>query len=459
MGHIFISYSHKNKDYVHKLQEALQSNGFVVWIDDRIDYGDEWPMVIQDRLDKCDAFILVATEDAYRSKWVQKEVTRAQRISKPFFPLLLSGEPWLSIESTLYIDVTDNSLPTEKFYERLAAVTTRKIGQAGEYRPESTFHVKPLPKPERFRLKIDLTAIAFIIIAAIVVAALVMGVPKAFKPQANSTSTSPPAATLIPAPSLSPSPQPTATVTDIPNEIVAQGVPMVIVPAGEFRMGDDNGKADEKPAHTVYLDAFYIDKYKVTNAFYRMCADAGVCAPPQYANSYLRPTYYGNPKYDHFPFIAANWYEAKTYCEWRDGRLPTEAEWEKAARGTDGRTYPWGEGIDQSRANYNNNNEPDYVGDTNKVDGYASGVSPYGAYDMAGNTWEWVADLYDENYYSSLFGTVNNPLGPIRGEFRVVRGGSWDSNSYALRSSYRSWFNPANASIYIGFRCARPANP
>lgn len=120
MGHIFISYSHKDKDYVHKLQEVLQTEGFEIWIDDRIDYGAEWPKVIQDRLDECEVFIVVVSENAYKSKWVQNEVARAGRKKKPIFPLLLHGEPWLSVEATQYIDVSDGSLPSSKFYERLS---------------------------------------------------------------------------------------------------------------------------------------------------------------------------------------------------------------------------------------------------------------------------------------------------------------------------------------------------
>jgi hypothetical protein len=125
MTHIFISYSHKDTEYARRLQEALIQEGFEVWIDDRIEYGDEWPIVIQERLDACDVFILIASENSYRSKWVHKEVTRAQRTEKPFFPLLLDGHPWLTIESTQYVDVRDRSLPTEKFYNKLAKYTSR----------------------------------------------------------------------------------------------------------------------------------------------------------------------------------------------------------------------------------------------------------------------------------------------------------------------------------------------
>ena len=218
-------------------------------------------------------------------------------------------------------------------------------------------------------------------------------------------------------------------------------------------MGSNNGNADEQPVHTVFLDAYYIDKYEVTNALYKDCVQAGVCAPPEFNNSYLRPTYYGDPRYDDYPVIGVTWDMAKAYCEWRGARLLTEAEWEKAARGTDSRMYPWGNSIDQTRANYNNNADLNYMGDTSKVDAYPSGVSPYGAFDMAGDVWEWVADIYDANYYAAS--PLANPLGPTSGPYRVIRGGSWDSNGMSLRTSRRSWNDPSSANIYIGFRCGR----
>jgi hypothetical protein len=125
MGYIFISYSHKDKDYVHKLQTKIETEGFEVWIDGRIDYGEKWPKVIQEQLDGCDAFIVVISENSYESEWVQNEVTRAKRKMKPFFPLLLSGDAWLSVETTQYVDVRDRTLPESDFFEKIGKYIER----------------------------------------------------------------------------------------------------------------------------------------------------------------------------------------------------------------------------------------------------------------------------------------------------------------------------------------------
>ena len=172
---------------------------------------------------------------------------------------------------------------------------------------------------------------------------------------------------------------------------------LVYVPEGDFLMGSNDTEIhDAQPQHTVYLDAFWIDQTEVTNGMYEKCVEAGACEPPSKTMSKTRDSYYGNSQYADYPVIFIDFYSAETYCEWVERRLPTEAEWEKAARGTDGQEYPWGEGIDSSLANYGDN-----VGDTTEVGSYPDGASPYGALDMAGNVEELVADRYEKDYYSS----------------------------------------------------------
>jgi formylglycine-generating enzyme required for sulfatase activity len=238
---------------------------------------------------------------------------------------------------------------------------------------------------------------------------------------------------------------------------------MLYVPAGEFTMGsadnDSDADSDEKPQRTVTLDAFWIDKTEVTNAQFRKCVEAGACqAPTTCAQG--DPTYDDGSKADH-PVVCVDWNQAKAYCEWTGARLPTEAEWEKAARGTDGRIYPWGNTFDGSKVNFCDRNcEFDHK-DTDVDDGYArtapvgsypAGASPYGALDMAGNIWEWVADWYDGSYY--VDSTINNPKGPDSGDYRVLRGGSWYNGWHAVRAADRSHYGPTLRHYSVGFRCA-----
>ena len=219
------------------------------------------------------------------------------------------------------------------------------------------------------------------------------------------------------------------------------GAEMVYIPAGEFIMGSDEGDSDERPVHTVYLDAFYIDTTEMTNSQYRKCVEAGACDTP------VKTTYYDNADYAQHPVVYVSWNDADAYCQWAGKRLPTEAEWEKAARGTDGRTYPWGEGIHCDHAHYGGCGEG-----TVPVGSKPKGASPYGALDMAGNVWEWVADWYDSDYYSQS--SWLNPPGPDSGVGRVLRGGSLHGNQRFTRCAYRVGGNPRYWYFYVGFRCA-----
>lgn len=272
------------------------------------------------------------------------------------------------------------------------------------------------------------------------------------------TETSEPALTNIPVPAEAP--------TEIkPGSIIMDelDIPMAFVPAGPFMMGSDSGADDEQPVHLVFLDDFYIDIYEVTNAWFAECVDAGVCDTPadttSFDSSYSRSHYYGNPEYDDYPVIYVSWYDARDYCGWRGARLPTEAEWEKAARGgLERKTYPWGneEPVREFGAlNGASFNDASNATDTDRVGSYSP--NGYGLYDMAGNLWEWVSDWYDENYYANA--ASSNPSGPGEDGFPVIRGGSWSDSEMRLRVSDRRFNAPESGALNIGFRCARDFAP
>ncbi len=243
----------------------------------------------------------------------------------------------------------------------------------------------------------------------------------------------------------SPIPTPPAAGTSAerpaPSRMSADKDPetMVLIPAGSFLMGSEEGEADERPQHTVYLDAFYIDSAEVTCARYaRFLAETGHPTHPLWNPEYDRPE---------DPVVGASWYDAAAFARWAGKRLPSEAEWEKAARGgVDGRQYPWGDAIDKARANY-----------------ASFGIIPvksfepygYGLYDMAGNVGEWCEDWYSDSYYTMSPG--KNPRGPQIGERKVVRGGAWYNNEDGLRTSNRYKNAPDAGNFNTGFRCVTSA--
>jgi len=237
---------------------------------------------------------------------------------------------------------------------------------------------------------------------------------------------------------------------------VDEGCDMAEIPAGCFDMGDHFGVEgwwDELPVHNVCISAFGMDRNEVTNAKYEQCVDAGACTDPASSSSVTRPSYYGNPTYDDFPVIQVDWVQAKDYCTWAGKRLPTEAEWEYAARGgLAGKRYPWGDTIGGEDANYLDSGDP-WDNDTSPVGTYAA--NGYGLHDMAGDVWEWVNDWYQVDYYT--VSPTNDPTGPASGTYRVLRGGSWVAPTNLLRVSTRFPYDPVNVhDIWVfGFRCAR----
>lgn len=332
-----------------------------------------------------------------------------------------------------------------------------------------------------------------------------------------------PTATNTATPSKTPTPSLTATPTLTPTPTPGigstqvspmDGMVMNYVPAGPFGMGSTYEHADgdckeytrklsnydcyqdwfsnELPFHTVELDAYWIDQTEVTNSMYALCVQAGACQPPGHTNSDTRTSYYDNPEHKDFPVIYTSWFDAEDYCTWAGRRLPSEAEWEKAARGTTEQVYPWGDmPADETLLSFNIPGN-----DTNAVGKLPLAASPFGALDMAGNVWEWVSDWYQSDYYAQS--PINNPQGPPSGDYRVIRGGSFHNNegivgktstikavevmvnrSYmrgyiktnfvhvvhtvypggeiTARTAFRFWSDPSRGVSFIGFRCALSA--
>lgn len=248
------------------------------------------------------------------------------------------------------------------------------------------------------------------------------------------------------------------------------GMVMMYVPQGPFTMGiaadeamtecikfreecDLSWFADQGPPHLVDLNAYWMDQTEVTNAMYALCVNAGVCSPPRQNGSNRVEDYYENEQYADYPVVFITWKQADAYCEWAGARLPTEAEWEKAARGADGRLYPWGNSAPAcSLTNFNPFIEDTCKDDTSAVRDYPGGQSPYQIFNLAGNVAEWVMDWYDPNYYSNS--PASNPQGPSDGFTKILRGGSWFYDEEFARSTYRYKQDPRYYYSFTGFRCA-----
>lgn len=302
---------------------------------------------------------------------------------------------------------------------------TAMVVSKGEPTQEATVVSQEEPPqkatPTAFRVEIPVTA-----------------TPSATPTQVDEKGT--PLPTDTPAPTNTPRPTKTPWPTRAPTSAPADDPDMAYVPGGEFVFGNDGGKEDESPQQTVQMDGFNIDIHPVTCAEYRKFVEAtGHRAPRNWKEGQLPAGQENNP------VVWVSWEDATAYAKWAGKRLPTETEWEKAARGSDGRQYPWGDTFDSSRCNSREAN----LKKTSPVDQFPNGASPYGTLDMAGNVWEWTADWYDA-YRGSLY-----KLDRFGTTYKVLRGGSWFDGADAVRTTTRNSAKPSFSFSTIGFRCAK----
>lgn len=241
---------------------------------------------------------------------------------------------------------------------------------------------------------------------------------------------------------------------------------LILIPAGSFTMGSDNRATDEKPAHTVYVDAFYIGKYEVTNEeYYKFWRSLQTNNPsnPEIVSlhtpeNFTHLKHIGNwleraTKFPNHPVVGVSWHDANAYAKWKGMRLPTEAEWEKAARGYTDRTWPWGNALeDYANTASNDDGYPNRIA---PIGSYNKGKSFYGVMDMAGNVWEWTSDWYSDVYY--FHSPKQNPNGPTTGSWRVIRGGSWIDTIVRCSTTFRFHQYPSLKNSFIGFRLVKSA--
>jgi len=412
MADIFIGYAKEDKSRAEQLAQILEAQGWSVWWDVYIPPGKTFDEVIAEALADARCIVVLWSKASITKHWVKTEAERGRQ-RNILVPVLLDDvTPPLAFELIQAAPLMGwKGEQSHRGFEQLLKAIATIVDQPSVQRKQASRQ----DHASLGRKFLTPNWKNFVLLASMLVVA---------------------AATIW-------------LMYRMPKEVTGKdGASMVLVPAGEFLMGSNDGDASEKPERRVHVDAFYIDKYEVTTTHY---------------SKFLQETGQEQPyKWDEVsqvrdgdrPVIGVTWHGADAYCAWAGKRLPTEAEWEKAARGTDGRKYPWGNEEPTSRhANFNKSSWNGYATLTAVTD-HEAGKSPYGIYDMAGNVWEWVADWYGGNYNSS---PSRNPTGPASGQFRALRGGSWDDDAGYLRSAARSGDHPTLRVNSVGFRCARDA--
>ena len=475
---VFLCHASEDKPDVRKVHQRLVKDGIDVWLDEEdLLPGQDWDFKIQKAVREADAIIIFFSKNAISKRgYIQREVRIALAIAEEqpegeiyLIPARLEKcDMPFRLKHLHYVDLFEKD-GYEKLIRSLQVraknVDTSvniKISQL-----ESALHKKsqresgslpPLPtRRSLYSLRSIIIAVVVVVIGLFAITALNFPQIRKFFIQRTptipySTPSEPAPAQTLALPTDTPLPPPPiipASLPDITTDV--HGISMALVPAGEFKMGAEEGPESEAPVSAVYLDDFYIDVYEVTNAAYKECVEDNACETPKNSFDAFEKQYYGTSEYDNFPVIYVSWPMAKAYCEWRGARLPTSAEWEKAARGTDQRRFPWGEEIDCRNANYHG-----CEGNTSEVGAYTKDKSPYGVYDMGGNVSEWVFDSYSPTHYRFLTPPSTNPVYDELSDSHVLRGGSWVLESgYARTTSRRKGYPLDGNSYAIGFRCAR----
>jgi formylglycine-generating enzyme required for sulfatase activity len=403
-GCVFISYERADQAYARRLADELLGRGLKPWMDDRIDFGDRWWRTIVRAIEASAAFIVLMTPEARASRWVHREVLLADSLGKPMFPLLLRGKVFPLLIDVQYADVRAGGLPSRGFYGRL----DRALGVPGAQGGSAPVHAV---EAERAAPVVDRTP----------------AVPKA--------------------------PPPVEEARELPR-VLPPGEPfepeMVLIPAGEFLMGSDPqvdkyAYDDEQPQHPLTLSDYYLARTPVTNAQYLAFVQAAGHSAPKHWQSAKPP----RDKENH-PVVYVSWNDVLAYCRWlaqatgKPYSLPSEAEWEKGARGAEGWIYPWGNEWDQSLCNSSEGGK----GEPTPVGAYPNGASPYGLLDMAGNVWEWTRSLKKSYPYTLDDGREDLEASGAR----VLRGGAFANSEGGVRCAYRNTDYPGSWHGARGFR-------
>lgn len=511
-GHVFMSYSRRDDIVMRRIVTFLRIQGIQVWVDNEklIPGTPIWEEEIERAIKSAPAIVVVLSPDSKSSEWVRREISLADQYRKRVFPVLVRGDEESSLSLRLigrqFVDVRkdeaaglkslttslvryleeldsqeqksqesaslpavqtgarDNRLQESYEKEELASkkAETRNHSREAVFTSAKTF----LPKLKIPAAILVIALIGYLLWQGITSLMPVSPAPTEVKTPLAAFTSIPPTETIVPTAAL-----------DVGSTLIGKdGATLVYVPEGEFTMGSDADDAlaecqkfgtgcerdwftNEEPPHPVSLDAFWIDQTEVTNAMYAKCVDEGGCKEPANASSETHPSYYGNSEFENYPVIYVDWSMAGAYCSWAGRRLPTEAEWEKSARGTKAFTYPWGNTLDGTALNFcdancaldwANKSFNDGYADVSPVGSYPSGQSIYGARDLAGNVWEWVNDWYDVYPGSEM--SISKEF---QKKYRILRGGSWYYSDANARSAYRLSNAADNTFDNVGFRCAQ----